>query len=86
MGRSEAMQKYVDTLKQIIETMNFSAEVETFMETLGPFYEVIEDDSKAFSEPSSVPREYSTITSCLDYHKDSTFGIILKMQHDRVFD
>lgn len=46
-SREEAMNGYVDALMQIIETMNFSADVESFMEMLGPFYEFVEDKISA---------------------------------------
>ena len=34
MERDLAMEKYIENLKQIIETMNFSADVEKFMEVV----------------------------------------------------
>ena len=56
MGQAEAKAKYVDNLKQIVEAMNFSPDVENFMEALGPFYEEVEEDdadNKHISKPSS---------------------------------
>ena len=38
------MSKYIENLKQIVETMNFSPDVENFMEALGPFYEEVEEE------------------------------------------
>ena len=46
MTRDTAMTKYIDNLKSIVETMNFSPDVENFMETLGPFYEEVEEDTE----------------------------------------
>ena len=47
MERSTAMSKYVENLEKIIETMNFSPDVENFMEAVGPFYEdVIEEEDE----------------------------------------
>ena len=46
------MTKYVDNLKQIIEAMNFSHDVENFMEALGPFYEEVEE--KEMNNQSNV--------------------------------
>jgi len=43
MEKTTAMTKYVDNLKQIIEAMNFSQDVENFMEALGPFYEEVDE-------------------------------------------
>merc|ERR1719285_1446489 len=44
MDKDEAKEGYVDTLKQIIETMNFTEDVENFIEALGPFYEYVDED------------------------------------------
>lgn len=41
MPKEEAMGKYVDELKQIIETMSFTESVSKFVEILGPFYEFV---------------------------------------------
>jgi len=52
MEKTTAMTKYVDNLKQIIEAMNFSHDVENFMEALGPFYEEVEE--KEINNQSNV--------------------------------
>ena len=57
MTRDAAMSKYVDNLKSIVETMNFSPDVENFMEALGPFYEEVEEDEEINRD------EYSDKTS-----------------------
>jgi len=44
MDRNTAMENYIEALKQIIETINFNADVEKFIEVLGPFYEYVEED------------------------------------------
>ncbi|XP_055957439.1 acyl-CoA-binding domain-containing protein 5 isoform X2 [Patella vulgata] len=44
MPREEAMLKYVDELKTIIETMPQTKQVEEFMDTIGSFYEMIEEN------------------------------------------
>lgn len=46
MARDTAMTKYIDNLKAIVETMNFSPDVENFIEALGPFYEEVEKDEE----------------------------------------
>ena len=46
MTRDTAMTKYIDNLKSIVETMNFSPDVENFIEALGPFYEEVEKDEE----------------------------------------
>jgi len=43
MSSVEAKEGYVKLLSQIVETMQMSADVETFMEVLGPFYDYVED-------------------------------------------
>ncbi|XP_048237983.1 acyl-CoA-binding domain-containing protein 5-like [Haliotis rufescens] len=45
MPREEAMLKYVDALKVIIETMPQTQMVADFMDTLGNFYELVDDKS-----------------------------------------
>ena len=40
MSSEQAMKSYVEDLKEIIETMSFSADVADFMSTLGPFSRV----------------------------------------------
>ncbi len=47
MAEEEAMQRYVEELKQIIETMPFSEQVSDFMENLGPFYESIQEEHES---------------------------------------
>jgi len=44
MDKHTAMENYVEALKQIIETINFNADVEKFIEVLGPFYEYVDED------------------------------------------
>lgn len=47
MSKNKAMDMYVELLKQIIETMSYTPEVEAFIETLGSFYEYAEyEDSE----------------------------------------
>ena len=55
--RNAAMNQYVENLNKIIETMKFSADVEHFMDVLGPFYEEVENEDEqtvANSNPPSV--------------------------------
>ena len=40
------MNQYVENLNKIIETMKFSADVEHFMDVLGPFYEEVEKEEE----------------------------------------
>ncbi|GAB6029562.1 hypothetical protein CHUAL_005307 [Chamberlinius hualienensis] len=46
MTKDEAMQAYIDGLKeislQIVETMSFTDKIADFMESVGPFYEMVE--------------------------------------------
>ena len=44
MSKTAAMTKYVENLEKIIETMNFSPDVENFMEAVGPFYEDVTEE------------------------------------------
>ncbi|EFX71551.1 hypothetical protein DAPPUDRAFT_308844 [Daphnia pulex] len=55
MPKEEAMKKYVDELKQIIETMSYSENVANFMHVLGPFYEAVYDGQ----EPENLRRNPS---------------------------
>lgn len=55
MPKEEAMKKYVDELKQIIETMSYSDSVANFMHVLGPFYEAVYDGQ----EPENLRRNPS---------------------------
>lgn len=41
MSKETAMQKYVDELTKVIETMSYSEKVSKFMSLMGPFYEVV---------------------------------------------
>ena len=59
MARDIAMTKYIDNLKSIVETMNFSPDVENFIETLGPFYEEVEEDK--VEDKASHNEQLSTI-------------------------
>lgn len=45
LSQEEAMVRYVDELKKIIETMPHTENVQEFVERLGDFYEVVEDDT-----------------------------------------
>lgn len=45
MPKEDAMNRYVDELKKIIETMPATENVQEFVERLGDFYEVVEDDT-----------------------------------------
>ena len=61
MERTTAMSKYIENLKQIIETMNFSPDVENFMEALGPFYEEVEEEDSSEMSVSNVIEKITTI-------------------------
>lgn len=63
MDREQAMQGYIEALSQIIETMNFSADVETFMEVLGPFYEYVEDKISPNNNSTTEPKSLQDIVS-----------------------
>jgi len=63
MDREQAMQGYIEALSQIIETMNFSADVETFMEVLGPFYEYVEDKISPNNNSTSELKSLQDIVS-----------------------
>ncbi|KAA0191909.1 hypothetical protein HAZT_HAZT004726 [Hyalella azteca] len=54
ISKEEAMEKYVAELKKIIETMSYSADVASFMEALGPFYDYVEMPSKEVSIQSNT--------------------------------
>ncbi|ODM94721.1 Acyl-CoA-binding domain-containing protein 5 [Orchesella cincta] len=41
ISKEEAMNQYVDSLKEIVETMSFNGEVEDFLDSIGPFYEFV---------------------------------------------
>jgi len=72
MGEEEAMTRYVDELKQIIETMSFSSDVAAFMETLGPFYESIEEEENESSPADSgIELEAGNINALLGNFDES---------------
>ena len=48
MDRETAMGKYIENLKQIIETMNFNADVERFMEVKVQNYSIHTDHNCSF--------------------------------------
>lgn len=54
MDKNTAMVKYIDLIKQFIETMTFSSEVEGFMETIGPFYETVDEDQSDSKDSEST--------------------------------
>lgn len=41
MSREEAMEKYVEELVKIIETMSYNEAISNFMDTMGPLYETV---------------------------------------------
>lgn len=49
LSREEAMTRYVEELKSIVETMSVTANVSEFMHLLGPFYEAVYEGSRASS-------------------------------------
>ena len=55
MDRNTAMNNYVRNLNKIIETMKFSADVEHFMDVLGPFYEEVEKEEEQTVANSNPP-------------------------------
>ncbi|XP_054711407.1 acyl-CoA-binding domain-containing protein 5-like [Uloborus diversus] len=44
MSKETAMDKYIDELKKVIETMSYNEKVSKFMSLIGPFYEVVTAD------------------------------------------
>ncbi|KAK2727215.1 acyl-CoA-binding domain-containing protein 5-like [Artemia franciscana] len=44
MSKEEAMKEYIEELKRIVETMSFTEDVADFLDTLGPFYEIVYDN------------------------------------------
>ena len=64
MDRQTAMRKYVENLNKIIETMNFSADVEQFMDALGPFYEEVEKEDEENATVSDQPTVISLTKKC----------------------
>jgi len=70
LNRSTAMEKYIEKLKQIIETMNHSADVEKFMEALGPFYEYIDEDKIVANNASIQARAKFSQKDFREIHKN----------------
>jgi len=65
MSEEEAMTRYVDELKLIIETMSFSSDVAAFMESLGPFYESVEEENESSPADSGIEIDAGNIDALL---------------------
>ena len=66
MSSEQAMKSYVEDLKEIIETMSFSADVADFMSTLGPFYESVEEnDESNHAGDSGIELEAGNVNALL---------------------
>ena len=62
MTKHDAMQKYVEQLKSIVETMSLSGPVSEFLDELGSFYEVVETgDDGASTERGESAKTLSDI-------------------------
>jgi len=71
LDRNSSMEKYIEHLKQIIETMNFSADVERFMEALGPFYEYVDEDKIIANNSVIQARAKVSQKEFRDLHKNN---------------
>ena len=58
---------------QIIETMSFSSDVAAFMETLGPFYESVEEEDKSSPADSGIEIETGNVDALLGNFGNSLF-------------
>ena len=77
MKEEDAMLCYVDELKKIIETMSFTAEVADFMETLGPFYESIEENDSNLAD-SGIELETGNVNALLGNFGNFVTDLFLK--------
>ena len=64
------MENYIEKLKQIIETMNYSADVEKFMEALGPFFEYVDEDKLIANNASIQARAKFSQKDHRNVHKN----------------
>jgi len=69
MTSNQAKIGYIDALKQIIETMNFNADVEKFIEALGPFYEYVSEDRLLSGNPHLVEAARSSQAVLKELHR-----------------
>eukprot|EP00090_Calanus_glacialis_P006849 TRINITY_DN15356_c0_g1_i1.p1 TRINITY_DN15356_c0_g1~~TRINITY_DN15356_c0_g1_i1.p1 ORF type:complete len:533 (-),score=131.88 TRINITY_DN15356_c0_g1_i1:427-2025(-) len=70
LDRNTAMEKYIENLKQIVETMNYSADVEMFMEALGSFYEYVDEDKVVATNTTIQARAKFSQKEFRDVHKN----------------
>jgi len=78
-----AMEKYIENLKQIVETMNYSADVEKFMEALGPFYEYVDEDKIISNNTTIQARAKFSQKDFRDIHKnDQNLNTLIEETED----
>lgn len=75
MPKDEAMKNYVEILKQVVETMTLDANVQDFLEKMGPIYEFVTDDGRVVSKRADIEttRRDSTALAVLDLAKGKQF-------------
>ncbi|KAI0231087.1 hypothetical protein LSAT2_018561 [Lamellibrachia satsuma] len=71
MSEEDAMTNYVEQLKQIVEAMPHSDSVQTFIEKLGSFYEMV--DTNTINSRSSK-RNNNDVTKSLEALTEKPFG------------
>lgn len=71
MSQEEAMEKYVEELVKIIETMSYNEAISNFMDAMGPFYETVWLDEPEAETSGNAEAEMS----------DSSFEVI-KQEND----
>lgn len=64
MNKEDAMKGYVNTLKQVVETMTLSSDVQDFLGQLGPMYEFVTADGKTITshERLSTDADYEVLS------------------------
>ncbi|XP_041670562.1 acyl-CoA-binding domain-containing protein 5A [Cheilinus undulatus] len=78
MTKEEAMAAYVDEMKQILEGMPMTEEVEELLRVLGPFYELIEEKKK-ISQISDLSTGFGTMMNSMP-SRSVTKSIIRTME------
>lgn len=57
MSKEDAMKGYVETLKQVVETMTLSADVQDFLSQLGPVYEMVTPEGNTVTTHEQLPSD-----------------------------